>query len=253
MHAPIAKPLKSEDQLMPRSKFHFLPDPFFGVYRCTECRYLPHIHAIGAIYHCCFRLADSMPMELLKQWRQQLDDYMTMITNGWCLANEHQAPSFDPASMAHHYYLSAGAGECILRDDRFAQVVWDSLWYRDKEEYYLHAVAIMPNHVHVIVEPKDNVKLSDIVRNWKSYTAHVINQLRDTPGQKVWLSETYDHIIRSKEEYRNQVNYVVRNPVRAGLHNWRWVWPAQELPAPMDDWPRMPDISWLPPDADDQI
>lgn len=236
---------------MPRDQFHYPPDPYFWVYRYTDFRYLPHIHAIGAIYHCCFRLIDSMPRKLLKKWRQLFVEYMAMISSGWCCAGEHQAPAFDPSSMAFQYYMSAGLGACILSDDRFAQVVWDALWFRDNVEYYLHAVAIMPNHVHVIVEPMDNVKLTDIIRNWKSYTAHKINQLRATLGKKVWLEETYDHIIRNKKEYRNQVNYVVRNPVKAGLHNWQWVWPKQELPAPKDNWPHIPDISWLPPDTDD--
>ena len=192
-----------------------------------------------------------MPQELLREWRLQLDDYMAAITNDECLGINRHTPRYDHDSVAVQYYLSAGAGECILREDRFAQVVWNSLWFRDNEEYYLHAVAIMPNHVHVIVEPADGIMLSNVTRNWKSYTAHEINKLRATPGKKVWLSESYDHIIHNEDEYRNQVNYVVRNPVSAGLHNWQWVWPIQELPAPTDDWPRMPDISWLPPDADD--
>lgn len=236
---------------MPRSEFHYLPDPFFGVYRHSDWQHLPHVHAYGAIYSCCFRLIDSMPQELLREWRLQLDDYMAAITSDECLGINRHTPRYDQDSVAVQYYLSAGAGECILREDRFAQVVWNSLWFRDNEEYYLHAVAIMPNHVHVIVEPADGIMLSNVTRNWKSYTAHEINKLRATPGKKVWLSESYDHIIRNEDEYRNQVNYVVRNPVSAGLHNWQWVWPIQELPAPTDDWPRMPDISWLPPDADD--
>lgn len=234
--------IRKEKSTTPRSGCHCLPDPYFVVYHKSHSRNLPHIHAYGAIYHGCFRLFDSMPQELLAKWRQQLDDYMTMITSDNCLNNNHHAPHFGPTSLAGQFYLFSGVGECILRDVRFAQVVWDSLWFRDEKEYCLHAVAIMPNHVHVIVEPIANFRLSNIVRRWKSFTAYQINLLRGSQGTAVWLPETYDHIIRSDDAYRNQVNYVVRNPVSAGLSDWPWVWPKQELPAPVDDWPQMPGI-----------
>lgn len=117
---------------MPRNDFHYLPDPYFGVYRNSHCRNLPHIHAYGAIYHCCFRLFDSMPQEQVKKWCRQLNDYMAMITSSEYLNNERRVPRFDPTSLAGQFYLHAGAGEYILRNEPFAQVMWTPFGFGTK-------------------------------------------------------------------------------------------------------------------------
>jgi hypothetical protein len=36
-------------------------------------------------------------------------------------------------------------------------------------------------------------------------------------GQPFWQDESYDHLVRSGEEYRRVERYIVNNPVRAGL------------------------------------
>ena len=39
------------------------------------------------------------------------------------------------------------------------------------------------------------------------------------------MKESYDHLIRSEKELRNVVNYVINNPVKAGLTEQWEKWP----------------------------
>jgi REP element-mobilizing transposase RayT len=79
----------------------------------------------------------------------------------------------------------------------------------------------MPNHVHVIVEPKKDWAIGKIKHGWTSFTANVINRKVGRCGT-LWQHEPYDHIIRSAKEYVFQVLYVWNNPEKAGITASRW-------------------------------
>jgi hypothetical protein len=59
----------------------------------------------------------------------------------------------------------------------------------------------------------------------KSYTAHTANQILGRSGD-FWFREYHDRFIRDDRHFRNTVNYIERNPVKAGLvdrpEKWRW-------------------------------
>ncbi len=40
---------------------------------------------------------------------------------------------------------------------------------------------------------------------------------------RFWEHEYYDHLLRSEEEFYRTVTYILNNPKKAGLRNWRWV------------------------------
>jgi putative DNA methylase len=91
----------------------------------------------------------------------------------------------------------------------------------------------MPNHVHVLVEPLMPYSLAKIVQAWKSFTAHEINRKVDRNG-KLWQDEYWDRFMRNGEHYRSSINYIVENPVKAGLvehaSDWPWTFPTTERP-----------------------
>ena len=69
--------------------------------------------------------------------------------------------------------------------------------------------------------------LNIIMHSLKSWTANQANGLLGRNGQ-FWEHESYDHVVRSDEEFHRVVNYVLNNPVKAGLvrdwREWRWSW-----------------------------
>ena len=78
----------------------------------------------------------------------------------------------------------------------------------------------MPNHVHAVVEPLAGFDLPAIMHFWKSYSAHVINDILGRKGT-VWQDEYYDHLIRDEGDLRHSIDYAWGNPEKAGLVEWK--------------------------------
>ena len=79
---------------------------------------------------------------------------------------------------------------------------------------------VMPDHVHGIIqldgqraglEPAPT-PLTEVVRQFKTFSARKINRMRGTPGSPLWQRNYYEHGIRSEEDWRDCVNYILNNP-----------------------------------------
>jgi REP element-mobilizing transposase RayT len=88
----------------------------------------------------------------------------------------------------------------------------------------LHEFVVMPNHVHGIIEidpadervdlgstPTDR-PLSEIVRQFKSYSTRRINEYRGSTGASVWQRNYYEHIIRNEASHALIAQYIENNP-----------------------------------------
>jgi REP element-mobilizing transposase RayT len=126
----------------------------------------------------------------------------------------------------------SGDDTCWLRDPRVADLVAESLHYRDGQIYGLNAFCIMPNHVHVVYAPLpkangDYHAMSAIMHSLKRYTARQANLLLGREGN-FWQHENYDHVVRDEAELRRIITYVLNNPVKAGLaqrwEDWKWAY-----------------------------
>lgn len=157
--------------------------------------YLPHLKAEGGIHFVTFRLADSLPVEVPAQWKELSQGERTRQTQA---------------------YLDAGHGECWLARPDVAAALKEVLLKYDGERYRLHAWAIMPNHVHLVIEPLDGFSLSKVLQGIKSASAHEANRLLEREGE-FWQRESYDHLIRGDEDFARCCEYVRENPVSAGL------------------------------------
>ena len=93
-----------------------------------------------------------------------------------------------------------------------------------REFYYLYAWAIMPNHVHVILQPR--IELPSAMRWLKGRTGRKANRILGRTGAPFWQNESFDHWVRSDEELLELIEYVEANPVKAGLvqvgEQWPW-------------------------------
>jgi type I restriction enzyme R subunit/putative DNA methylase len=112
---------------------------------------------------------------------------------------------------------TATNGSRWLEDPRIAALVADALEQGEKEYqlYELFARVIMPNHVHAVLRPSQQLPV--IMRWLKGSTAHSANRILGRSGNRFWQSETYDHCIRTTQELNRVIRYVELNPVRAGL------------------------------------
>jgi REP element-mobilizing transposase RayT len=112
-----------------------------------------------------------------------------------------------------------------LLDAQIAAVVANALQHGQavRHFYHLHAWVIMPDHVHVLWEPR--IDLASIMRWLKGRTSRVANRILGRTGLPFWQDESFDHWVRSTEELRDLVDYVEGNPVKAGLAETAAQWP----------------------------
>ena len=127
----------------------------------------------------------------------------------------------------------SSSGPFWLRDPKVAAILEEALRYGEtvRQLYLLHAWVIMPNHVHVIMEP--HLALSQIMHWLKGRTGRKANQLLGRRGLPFWQEESYDHWVRTTEELNELIRYVESNPVQAGLveREERWPWSSAHTEA----------------------
>ena len=90
-------------------------------------------------------------------------------------------------------------------------------------QYVLRAYVIMPNHVHVLLDPL--VPLSRITSGIKGVSARSSNLKLGRTGKPFWQDESFDHWIRNPGQFVSTKKYIENNPARAGLCNNPQVWP----------------------------
>src|SRR5204863_4430065 len=138
--------------------------------------HLPHHRRAGSTYTVTFRLADSVPQEVLKAWVAERDALRGRAAREE-LSDEEVKRLEALQSEKVQAYLDAGYGACWLRREDIAGLVAEALTYHEGKRYRLYAWCVMPNHVHAEVEPLPGYELSDILHSWKSFTANKANAL----------------------------------------------------------------------------
>ena len=169
---------------------------------------LPHWRQDGATYFVTFRLVDSVPQEKLRRWRTERKRWLEL----------HPAPHDADAQREFNRlftqrflkWLDAGYGECVLARPDVRELVADALRHFDGQRYRLGDWVIMPNHVHMLISPIDDRKLSIILQGLKSFTGHGINRLLNRQGS-IWQKESFDHIVRDGESFVRFAHYIQDN------------------------------------------
>jgi alanyl-tRNA synthetase/REP element-mobilizing transposase RayT len=109
------------------------------------------------------------------------------------------------------------------------------------KQYELYAACVMPDHVHLLLEPgienEDSegkpifYALSDILQTLKSVSSHRINKLAGVKDQRVWENESFDRVIRSERDLEEKFHYICRNPWDSGVaevnEDYQWLWTVQ--------------------------
>jgi putative transposase len=88
--------------------------------------------------------------------------------------------------------------------------------YRSQGKFLLHAYAIMPDHVHVLLTPEIDVSTAKAVQFIKGGYSHAASQ--HSPGE-IWHSGYFEHRIRDLNDFEAQKPYIAQNPTRANLLN----------------------------------
>jgi len=129
-----------------------------------------------------------------------------------------------------------------------------------RDEIQLDEWVVMPNHFHGIVifstpvgaihesplrmtvTQRRNMALPKLIGRFKMLSAKRINELRQTPGAKLWQRNYYEHIVRNENELNRIRQYIIDNP-----KNWKSDrnYPTDNAHAVRAPIPKHGDESWM--------
>jgi len=78
------------------------------------------------------------------------------------------------------------------------------------------AYVVMPDHLHWLMQLKDNATLGGLVRAVKGVSSWQVNKVLNRSG-RLWQAGFHDHALREEEDIVATARYLVANPLRAGL------------------------------------
>jgi putative transposase len=121
------------------------------------------------------------------------------------------------------YFITFNTWEKLELTSEARKIVLDACLYFHKQRYKVYSAVIMPDHVHLLLEPllkseNEYWSLSSILHTIKSYTSKQVAQVMKHIGI-VWQDERYDRIIRNEQEFQKFWDYIRENPVKANLSN----------------------------------
>lgn len=209
-------------------------------YREFYRRNLPHIQLRGAAFLVNFRLADSLPADVVDQLRAEavaLDTKLAKLQDPQeriSVRDKEQRKLFGKWDDALH---NNKTGPFWLKEDRIAEIVANSIRFHDDNWFDVLAYCIMPNHVHLVLAPYESSENADysltrIMHNIKRNSANHANKALGRTGA-FWQHENYDHFARDEKELERIIKYVLYNPVKAKLVKeqtaWKWSYCKYEM------------------------
>jgi putative transposase len=84
-----------------------------------------------------------------------------------------------------------------------------------QQSFALRAYCLMPDHLHVLLQ--GNSSSSDLLCFVKTFKHKTTFHFRAKTGKTLWQLSFFDHILRTAENLSKTAEYILLNPVRAGL------------------------------------
>lgn len=188
---------------------------------------LPHWRQGGATYFVTWRTADSMPRERVDQWLREREEWLAAHPEPHDIEIKAEYDRLFPARWEQ--WLDEGHGERLLARQEIREIVERTLRRFEVDatpssrrsgssggeatsaaQYRLDDFTVMPNHVHVLVTPMGDHRLSEIAQAWKSVSAHAINRALGRTSS-FWQKESFDHIVRNADQMARFRQYIRDN------------------------------------------
>jgi putative transposase len=206
-------------------------------------RRLPHWQPPGATIFITYRLFGSLPADVILQLSEEKRRLTKLPPRpGETRRDRSLREGKQLFALADQALDTIRGGPHYLAQPDIALAIVENLFHHMGTLYRLWAFVVMPNHTHVLLEPiaasttfpsshwqmPDDcnfTSLAKITHALKSYTAKHANSLLTRSGT-FWQEESYDHWIRSEDEFFRVARYIEYNPVKAHLadapEKWQW-------------------------------
>ncbi len=96
-------------------------------------------------------------------------------------------------------------------------LVATAYFYYEQQKWLPSVFLVMPDHVHMIVSFGRGQAMEKTIRAWKRYAA--------TRHGIKWQRDFFDYRLRSPSDFYGKEDYILQNPVRAGLVRKASEWP----------------------------
>ncbi len=189
-------------------------------------RNMPHVDMPGHLTFVTFRLVDSMPREVVKQWHDEIELWLKERNlTGRTIEDVLRANDIKESiknELRHfknrkwHGHLDDCYGDCELRAPQSRELVEGSLLHFHGQRYDLERFVIMPNHVHLLIQMRPGFPLRKQLTETMRYTGRHVNAFLAQQGT-FWQSEPFDHVVRSGEQFEYLQQYISENPQKAQL------------------------------------
>lgn len=183
---------------------------------------LPHWQQQGVPVFVTFRLADSLPQELLHAYLSGRERFLRSHPEPWDEATEASFHGLFSDKLEEA--LDAGHGDCGLRHSDIAEIVRARLHHFDGVQYQLQSYVIMPNHVHVLFTLSEGASLPVVLKGWKGVSSRLIHKAGRSTLNPFWQPEYFDRLIRSASHGETVKAYIRENPSKAGLQRGFILW-----------------------------
>ena len=207
----------------------------------SQHRQLPHWSQAGTVAFITWRTWDSLPVAVIRNWISRRDAWLVnhginprSATYDSDIANLSLADRKELQQVVSSRWsesLDGCHGASQLRNTGIAGIVSNSLKYFDSVWYDLFDFVVMPNHVHLLASFVNIDGMRAQCKSWKHYTSVRINRDLGRIGH-FWADDSFDHLIRSEEQFWFTRDYIASNPKKAGLKPGEYSWYSRPLDRP---------------------
>lgn len=101
--------------------------------------------------------------------------------------------------------------------ESYARLFLKTLYgYRREGKFELHAFVTMPEHVHLLLTPSEDVTIERAIQLIKGGYSHALGAMIGRK-REIWQRGFTDHRIRDEQDFAHHREYVHQNPVVRGL------------------------------------
>ena len=149
---------------------------------------------------------------------------------------------FSDNEIPHFVTLTLVEWIDLFSRERYKEIIIENLNYCIKNKgLKVYAYVIMPNHIHMIIKSVGKQSLSELIRDFKRYTAKVLYEKLKSDNKesrrswllrvieeeaqksssnkkiKVWRHENHPVVLETNAMIDDRLNYIHANPVRSGI------------------------------------
>ena len=136
----------------------------------------------------------------------------------------HVVPPWVRPGSCFHIRIRAERGHSLIDRDSTAtsarnRVLEEAAESHRRQLWHCRLMLVMPDHLHAMIAFPRTTAMSTVISSWKRLV-RIRHDIR-------WQHGYFDHRLRNRREEDECWNYILDNPVRAGLtarvEDWPWV------------------------------